>query len=98
MRGNRSDTFAGPDAPPYTDHEESEEAVVEGRCSFRIGSARTRPRSTRAFVWRARRLPKSRRTSRSLEDGLKEPVDAVKEACVAAEAQDEGRERAAARR
>mgnify|MGYP004350169561 FL=1 len=34
----------------------------------------------------------------SLEDGLKELVDAVKEACVAAEAQDEGRRERAARR
>ena len=91
--------LAGPDAPPYADHEESEEAVVE-RAVLISDRIRAHEAAEHARLCLEGKAPPEEPLDEpeSLEDGLRGVVDAVKEACVAAEAQDAGRRERAARR
>ena len=76
------DMLAGPDAPPYTDHEESEEAVVE-RAVLISDSIRAHEAAEHARLCLEGKAPPEALLDEpeSLEDGLQaELVDAVKEA------------------
>ena len=104
------DMLAGPDAPPYTDHEESEEAVVE-RAVLISDRIRAHEAAEHARLCLEGKAPPEERSldldePESLEDGLTGERDGAhggdgampSRARVAAEAQDEGRRERAARR